>query len=315
MEPVDTETVQDERMKATFLNKILVIAISAACLSRGMGEEAACQNLRDMGEQTKRVRMCLTKKAMEDWHCTMGDGNRVKVISITVGVDDYTGVSGRVKINPPVQEISSHVTACLSQGDEEDAACLNLRVMGEQSKMLRACLIQKAMGEQIYGVKEYYMGVERERGKKRHGSLYTYDTSSIDEKLQPTHHLGDQGGDLCHGAGDQHQGGGFGRAEDMAWGLSSCPEKQVHHRKSSMFNKGHRGNVIELTISVGKYSAMVEMQQLFDNVTKLFVMYGDRMECKALDMTAVRVEDMGLTKKAVKPQEAEVGHVQHREDA
>jgi len=41
------------------------------------------------------------------------------------------------------------VTAYLSQGDEEDAACLNLRVMGEQSKMLKACLIQKAMEVQI----------------------------------------------------------------------------------------------------------------------------------------------------------------------
>ena len=33
---------------------------------------------------------------------------------------------------------------------------------------------------------------------------------------------------------------------------------------------------------------------------------------KALEQTAVTVEDMGLTKKAVKPQEAEVGHVQHQ---
>jgi ribosomal protein L20A (L18A) len=44
--------------------------------------------------------------------------------------------------------------ACLSQGDEEDAACLNLRVMGEQSKMrqgmLTAYLTKMAMEEQIY---------------------------------------------------------------------------------------------------------------------------------------------------------------------
>ena len=79
----------------------------------------------------------------------------------------------------------------------------------------------------------------------------------------------------------------------MAWGLSSCPEKQVHHRKSSMFDKGHRGNVIELTISEGKYEAMDEMQQLFDNaykgnLTKLFVMYGVGMEFKAVEFLGVK---------------------------
>ena len=39
---------------------------------------------------------------------------------------------------------------CLSQGAEEDAACLNLRVMGEQSEMLTAYLTKMAMEEQIY---------------------------------------------------------------------------------------------------------------------------------------------------------------------
>ena len=44
--------------------------------------------------------------------------------------------------------------ACLSQRAEEDAACLNLRVMGEQSEMLRAYLTKMAMEEQIYRVVE-----------------------------------------------------------------------------------------------------------------------------------------------------------------
>ena len=43
---------------------------------------------------------------------------------------------------------------CLSQGAEEDAACLNLRVMGEQSEMLTACLTKKAMEEQLYREEE-----------------------------------------------------------------------------------------------------------------------------------------------------------------
>ena len=197
--------------------------------------------------------------------------------------------------------------ACLSQGTERNAASLNLRVMGEQSVMLKACL-SKAMGEQIYRVEDY-MGVER--GEKRHGSLYTpeYNMESSREKLQPTHHLGDQGGDLCHGAGDQqHQGGGFGRARVEACCLSSCPEKQVHHRKSSMFDEGYKGNVIELTTSEGKYYAMEEVQRLFDNVykgnvTKLFVMYGVGLEFVAVELAEVKdmlsAAPLSLTKGSV----------------
>ena len=66
MEPVETETVQDKRMKATFLKKILVITIAAAWLSR----------------RTERARSksFAVLAAMGDWHCMMGDRNRVKVI-------------------------------------------------------------------------------------------------------------------------------------------------------------------------------------------------------------------------------------------
>jgi len=94
------------------------------------------------------------------------------------------GKSGRVKINPPVQDISSHVIACLSQGDEEDAACLNLRVMGEQSKMLTACLIQKAMEVQIM-VEKYRALEEGESATGRYIPKIRVISSSV---KQLTHH-------------------------------------------------------------------------------------------------------------------------------
>ena len=174
MEPVETETVQDKRMKATFLKKILVITIAAAWLSR----------------RTERARSksFAVLAAMGDWHCMMGDRNRVKVISITAGVEYYTGESGREKTIPPVQDISSHVTAYLSQGDEEDAACLNLRVMGEQSKMrqgmLKACLIQKAMEVQIV-VEKYKALEEGESATGRYIPKIRILSSSV---KQLTHH-------------------------------------------------------------------------------------------------------------------------------
>ena len=170
MEPVETETVQDKRMKATFLKKILVITIAAAWLSRRT--------------EKARSKSFAVLAAMGDWHCMMGDGNRVKVISITAGVEYYTGESGREKIIPPVQDFSSHVTAYLSQGDEEDAACLNLRVMGEQSKMLKACLIHKAMEVQIV-VEKYKALEEGESATGRYIPKIRILSSSV---KQLTHH-------------------------------------------------------------------------------------------------------------------------------
>ena len=119
-------------MKATFRKKILVIAIATACLSRGT--------------QRARSKSCAVLAAMLESHCTVGD-LRIKGIFITAVVEDYKGKSGREKIIPPVKDITSYVSACLSQGTEDDAACLSLRDMGEQSKMLMACL-SKAMEEQ-----------------------------------------------------------------------------------------------------------------------------------------------------------------------
>ena len=64
----------------------------------------------------------------------------IKVIAITL-VEDCVGESGREMIIPLVQEISNLVSAAyLSLGEEEDAACLSMRAMGEQSHGFKACL-------------------------------------------------------------------------------------------------------------------------------------------------------------------------------
>eukprot|EP00091_Calanus_sinicus_P020301 TRINITY_DN5460_c0_g1_i1.p1 TRINITY_DN5460_c0_g1~~TRINITY_DN5460_c0_g1_i1.p1 ORF type:complete len:269 (-),score=84.90 TRINITY_DN5460_c0_g1_i1:226-1032(-) len=80
------------------------------------------------------------------------------------------------------------MTACLSQGDEEDAACLNLRVMGEQSKMpqgmLMACLIQKAMEMQIVVGKYKAM----EEGKSATGRYIPKIREVSSSVKQQTHH-------------------------------------------------------------------------------------------------------------------------------
>ena len=80
------------------------------------------------------------KKMVQDKRIKATYPPKIKVIAIAV-VEDYAGESGREMIIPPVQEISNLVSAAyLSLGEEEDAACLSMRAMGEQSHGFKACL-------------------------------------------------------------------------------------------------------------------------------------------------------------------------------
>ena len=61
-----------------------------------------------------------------------------------------------------VVEITSQGDAVhLSQGAMEDAACLCMRAMEEQSHRFTDCLSQKAMGEQTSSLVKDYMGEEK----------------------------------------------------------------------------------------------------------------------------------------------------------
>ena len=120
------KTVQDKRMKATYPQRIQFIAI-AAC----PGQVDLRARRKDLGSSSA----CAVQGAREERE------NGVE--------EDYVGESGRKMIIPPVQEISNLVRAAyLSQGEEEDATCLCMRTMGEQSHGFEAGLLQKAMEEQ-----------------------------------------------------------------------------------------------------------------------------------------------------------------------
>ena len=75
------------------------------------------------------------------------------------------GVSGR-SLRCPGGRHQEDDACCLSQGAVEDAACLSMRAMGEQSQGFEACLSQKAMEEQNRVVEDY----RRKRGAKRHNA-------------------------------------------------------------------------------------------------------------------------------------------------
>jgi hypothetical protein len=176
LEPVVKKTVQDKRMKTTRPQKFQVIAIAiAACLSPGdlrarrQEQEPLCAVLGAMGEQLN---------VMEDY-------GGIKVIAITM-VEDYVGESGREMIIPPVKEISNLVsTAYQSLGEEEDAACLSMCTMGEQSYGFEACLIQKAVEEQSL-VEEYRTREEGEIAPR--DALYPTMRVLSSSGKQPTHH-------------------------------------------------------------------------------------------------------------------------------
>ena len=84
-----------------------------------------------------------------------------------------------------------------------------------------------------------------------------------------------------------------------------------------MFDEGYKGNVIELTTSEGKYYAMEEVQQLFNNaykgnVTKLFVMYGVGLEFVAVELAEVKdrlsAAPLSLTKGSVMTRSSNYGN-------
>jgi len=154
--------VQDKRKKATYLQKIQVIAIAiAARLSQ--------EDLR--ARRSKKLPDCAVLGAMGEQQ---------------YAVEDYMGESGMEKNIPPVQEISNLVNAAyLSRGEEEDVAYLSMRAMEEQSHGLMACLLKKAMEEQN-SVEEHRTRVEGDIAPR--DALYPTVRVLSSSKKQPTHH-------------------------------------------------------------------------------------------------------------------------------